>query len=222
MFSIESPVRRTFSEHDRGLVSIVANQIASAIRNAQLYEERRRAADALQTANASLEARVAERTAALERELRIAEELVSDARARVEGPLLGDSAAVLSLRNAVDREAATTEPLLLIGPPGSGREATAHAVHSASRRAGAFIFVRCPELHTTPRQTPTARNPSAQPELARKLELAVGGTLFLEGVHELPLGLQQSLGELLSQHGDVRVIASTTRDLSRDVRQRSD
>ena len=51
----------------------------------------------------------------------------------------------------------------------------------------------------------------------RKLELAVGGTLFLEGVHELPLGLQQSLGPLLEQHSDVRVIASTTRDLSRDV-----
>ena len=80
VFSIESPVRRTFSEHDRGLVSIVANQIASAIHNAQLYEERRRAADALQAANASLEARVAERTAALERELRVAEELLSDAR----------------------------------------------------------------------------------------------------------------------------------------------
>src|SRR5688572_26705065 len=63
VFSIETPVRRTFSEHDRTLVTIVANQIASAIRNAQLYEERRRAADALQAANASLEARVAERTA---------------------------------------------------------------------------------------------------------------------------------------------------------------
>ena len=95
VFSIESAVRHTFGEHDRGLVSIVANQIASAIRNAQLYEERRRAAEALQAANASLEARVAERTAALERELRIAEELLSDARSRVEGPLLGESAAVL-------------------------------------------------------------------------------------------------------------------------------
>ncbi len=217
VFSIETPVRRTFTEHERGLVSIVANQIASAIRNAQLYEERRRAADALQAANASLEARVAERTAALERELQVAEELLSDARARVEGPLIGDSASVCSLREAVEREAARTGPLLLIGPPGAGKEAVAHELHSASRRAGAFIFVRCPELHTTPRHTPAERNASTQPELARKLELAVGGTLFLEGVHELPLGLQQSLGPLLEQHSDVRVIASTTRDLSRDV-----
>ena len=40
VFSIESPVRRFFSDHDRDLVSIVANQIASAIHNARLYEQR--------------------------------------------------------------------------------------------------------------------------------------------------------------------------------------
>ena len=42
VFSIESPVPRSFGEHERDLVSIVANQIASAIHNARLYEERRR------------------------------------------------------------------------------------------------------------------------------------------------------------------------------------
>ena len=45
VFSIESPVQRTFAEHDRALLSIIANHIASAIRNAQLYEERRRTAE---------------------------------------------------------------------------------------------------------------------------------------------------------------------------------
>ena len=48
VFSIESPVRQAFDEHDRNLVTIVANQVASAIRNAQLYDERLRAATALQ------------------------------------------------------------------------------------------------------------------------------------------------------------------------------
>ena len=136
VFSIESPVPRSFGEHELDLVSIVANQIASAIHNARLYEERRQAAVALQEANASLEARVAERTAALERELRVAQALLSEARSRVEGPLLGDSAAVRALREAIARQAASTAPLLLTGPPGSGKEAVAHAVHGASRRAG--------------------------------------------------------------------------------------
>ena len=148
VFSIESAKRHTFDAHDRDLVSIVANQIASAIRNAQLYEERRRAADELKAANESLEARVAERTAELERELRVAQELLSDAKSRVEGPLLGDSAAVRVLRDAVAREASRAEPLLLVGPPGSGQEAVAYALHGASHRTGAFIYVSCPELQT--------------------------------------------------------------------------
>ena len=38
VFSIESPVRQTFSPYERGLVSIVANQIAIAIHNARLFE----------------------------------------------------------------------------------------------------------------------------------------------------------------------------------------
>jgi adenylate cyclase len=94
VFSLESPVRRTFSNHERELVSIVANQIASAINNARLYAERTRTAEALREANTSLEARVAERTDALQRELRVAQELLREARSRVEGPLLGESSAV--------------------------------------------------------------------------------------------------------------------------------
>ncbi|MGH9148475.1 MAG: sigma 54-interacting transcriptional regulator, partial [Vicinamibacterales bacterium] len=228
VFSIESPLQRTFSEHRRGLFLIVANQIASAINNARLYEERRRAAEALQAANASLEARVAERTAALERELRVAEALLSDARSRVDGPLLGESAAVVELREAVARQAASSEPLLLAGPPGSGKEAVAHAVHGASGRRGAFIFVSCPELHTQIRQSPIDTSPtsrSATELLAHKLELAAGGTLFLDAVHELPAALQgalqERLEELRASHSatgetsGVRVIASTTRGLAR-------
>jgi DNA-binding NtrC family response regulator len=232
VFSIESPVQRSFSEHLRGLFSIVANQIATAIHNARLYEEKRRAAEALQTANASLEARVAERTAALERELRVAEELLSDARSRVDGPLLGDSRAVGELRAAIDREAAHSEPLLLIGPPGSGKEAVAHAVHGVSGRRGAFIFVSCPELHTEIRQSPVDPGAAARPAgqlLAHKLELASGGTLFLDAVHELPTSLQDILRQLLAKPersappresaASARVIASTTRDTMRE-RQR--
>jgi eukaryotic-like serine/threonine-protein kinase len=226
VFSIESPVRRTFSEHRRDLFQIVANQIASAINNARLYEDRRRAADALQALNASLEARVVERTAALERELRVAQELSIEARSRVDGPLLGESRAVRELREAIGREAARAEPLLLAGPPGAGKEAVAHAVHVASGRRGAFIFVSCPELDTRIRQSSGDSGDAARPGsvLAHKFELASGGTLFLDAIHELPTALQGALLQVLESLEasrsrdapvpDVRVIASTTRHLT--------
>jgi DNA-binding NtrC family response regulator len=173
-------------------VSIVANQIAAAINNARLYEDRRRAVDELQAMNSSLEARVAERTAALERELRVAQELVSDARSRADGPLLGDSAAVRTLREEVTRQAARMEPLLLAGPGGAGKEAVAHAVHVASGRNGAFIYVSCPELHRS-------RRAGRHESFLARLELASRGTLFLDAIHELPAALQNELADILEK-----------------------
>ena len=195
VFSIESPVRRSFGEHERDLVSIIANQIASAIHNARLYEQRRLAAAALEEANASLEARVAERTAALERELRVAQALLNEARSRVEGPLLGGSAAVGRLRDAIARQAGSSEPLLLTGPAGSGKEAVARAVHDASGRTGAFIFVSCAEVNTQYRHEVETAAPHDADEspLASRFELASGGTVFLDAVHELPPQLQHAL-----------------------------
>ena len=226
VFSIESPVPRSFGEHERDLVSIVANQIASAIHNARLYEQRRLAAAALQEANVSLEARVAERTAALERELRVAQALLNEARHRVEGPLLGGSAVIRGLRDAIARHATSAEPLLLAGPTGSGKEAVARAVHDASGRAGAFIFVSCPEMNTQHRHAGEAitRPASEQSLIASRFELASNGTLFLDAVHELPLDLQQALHVTLEKDrsrprggesgvADVRLIASTTHDM---------
>ena len=226
VFSIESPVPRSFGEHERDLVSIIANQIASAINNARLYEERRLAAAALQDANASLEARVAERTAALERELRVAQALLNEARSRVEGPLLGGSGAVRALRDAIARQAKSPEPLLLTGPAGSGKEAVARAVHDASGRTGAFIFVSCAEVNTQYRRGAASTAPHAAGEspFAGRFDLASGGTVFLDAVHELPPELQEALHLMLDGHRDglaraesgmpdVRLIASTTHDV---------
>ncbi|HEU4693919.1 MAG TPA: protein kinase [Vicinamibacterales bacterium] len=222
VFSIESPVRRFFSDHDRDLVSIIANQIASAIHNARLYEQRRLAAAALQEANASLEARVAERTEALERELRVAQALLNEARRRVEGPLLGRSAPVRQLREAVARQARVIEPLLLTGPAGSGKEAVARAVHDESGRAGAFIFVSCAEINTQyGHASETTASHAAEESLIRsRFELAAGGTVFLDALHELPPDLQHALHSMLEARRsgesvvpEVRLIASTTHDM---------
>jgi eukaryotic-like serine/threonine-protein kinase len=223
VFSIESPVPRSFGEHERDLVSIIANQIASAIHNGRLYEQRRLAAAALHEANLSLEARVAERTAALERELRVAQALLHEARTRVEGPLLGDSAAVQGLRDAIARQSRSTAPLLLTGPTGSGKEAVARAVHDASKRTGAFIFVRCAEVSTQLRRGGESLRDAEESFIGSRFELASGGTVFLDAVHELPFDLQRTVHKAVDQDRghlspgdsnapDVRLIASTTLD----------
>ena len=223
VFSIESPVPRSFGEHERDLVSIIANQIASAIHNGRLYEQRRLAAVALHEANLSLEARVAERTAALERELRVAQALLNEARSRVEGPLLGESAAVQGLRDAIARQSRSNVPLLLTGPTGSGKEAVARAVHDASGRTGAFIFVRCAEVSTQYRRGGESPRDTEQSFIGSRFELASGGTVFLDAVHELPPDLQRTIHKTIdhdrshlspgeSNAPDVRLIASTTLD----------
>ena len=223
VFSIESPVPRSFDEHQRDLVSIIGNQIASAMKNARLYEERRIAAAELQEANASLEARVAERTAALEKELRVAQALLNDARSRVEGPLLGGSAPVRALRDAIALQGRSSVPLLLTGPAGSGKEAVARAVHDASGLTGAFIFVSCAELNTQSGHpgdaAAAAKAPGEASLIKSRFELASGGTVFFDGVHELPPDLQHAIHAALEQDrtgpfeaSRARLIASTTHD----------
>src|SRR3954462_15141994 len=83
----------------------------------------------------------------LARELAVAQELLTDARRRVEGALLGDSPAIRALRESIARYAADADVLVLNGPQGAGHEATARAVHHASPRSQqAFIHVNCAML----------------------------------------------------------------------------
>jgi DNA-binding NtrC family response regulator len=166
------------------------------------------------------------RNAELARELAVAQELLTDARRRVDGALLGDSPAIRALRESIAHHAATGETLLLTGSHGAGHEATARAIHHASPRTRqAFIHVNCAMLPPGDTGILSARAAAraasdAGPRLSM-LELAAGGTLYLEEVHRLPVDQQQRLAEFLEsseasrERGepalpDVRVIAYTS------------
>lgn len=152
----------------------------------------------LQRLRRQLEARNAELT----RELAVAQELLTDARRRVEGPLLGDSPAIRALRESIARCAADADLVLLTGPQGAGHEATARAIHHASERGRhAFIHVNCAML--APGQDPGILSPpqaSSGASVGRPLtllELATRGTLYLEQVDRLAADLQERLAEVL-------------------------
>ena len=135
VFSIESPVpahvqrARARARLDRRQSDRERDPQRAALRGAP------RAAEALQAANASLEARVAERTAALERELRVAAGAPERARAAA-SRVRCSARAPRSARCETPSPGrpGRAEPLLLVGPPGAGKEAVAHAVHGASGR----------------------------------------------------------------------------------------
>jgi DNA-binding NtrC family response regulator len=142
------------------------------------------------------------RNAELARELAVAQELLTDARRRVEGPLLGDSPAIRALRESITRYAADEQLLLLIGPQGGGHEAVARAIHHASPRTRqAFIHVNCALLPAG--QDPgivSAAGAATEPASGSRLsllELATRGTLYLEEVHRLSGEVQEHLAEVL-------------------------
>jgi DNA-binding NtrC family response regulator len=178
-----------------------------------------------------------ERNAELGRELAVAQELLTEARRRVDGALLGDSPAIRALRESIGRHAADAEPVLLTGPSGAGHEATARGIHHASPRSRlAFIHVNGALLRSgdsgilnpRPKAEPVDAANTASTDAGARLsllDLAAGGTLYLEEVQRLPGEVQEGLATVLERaqaarereeaaDPDVRVIAYTSAPLS--------
>ncbi len=161
----------------------------------------------------------------LEHELRVAQELLREARDRSDGVLLGESAVAARLRQDIEDAAVTDETLLVSGPPGSDHEAIARAVHHQSVRAGrAIICLNCLSVADATRWSDTGDIA----DLFDKWPLADRGTLYLEGIQHLPRDAQLALAErirALDQHRrsgsppepDVRLVVSTTRDVDEET-----
>ncbi len=126
-------------------------------------------------------------------------------------PLLGASPAMRDVFHLIERVGPTKANVLLTGESGSGKELAARSIHDRSlRRRGAFVAVNCGAI------------PAGLIE-AEWVERARGGTLLLDELTEMPLGMQTRLlgllemrkfhraGAGLESSTDVRVIAATNR-----------
>lgn len=154
-----------------------------------------------------------------------------------EDGLVGESAPMTRLMDAVRRAAPAQSTVLLQGESGTGKELVARALHAMSARAtGPFVPVNCtaaaPEMIES-ELLGHAKGAFAGATQARDglFYYAQGGTLFFDEVADLPMSVQATLLRVLEdlrirplgsqqmQAVDVRIIAATTRDLALEVEQ---
>jgi two-component system nitrogen regulation response regulator NtrX len=155
-------------------------------------------------------------------------------RAGGDEELVGNSHAVAQLRQQIEKAAPTKSRVMISGAPGSGKEVVARLLHRRSRRAEAtFVVLNCAMLRPDHLEIELfgAAAGAEGPDSPRKIgvfEEAHGGTLFLDEVADMPLetqgkivrGLQEQTFERLGGSRievDVRVMASTNRDLAAEV-----
>lgn len=150
-------------------------------------------------------------------------------------PVVGDSRSRDLLRLA-QRVAQTQATVMISGPSGSGKEVLAQFIHRQSPRSNApFVAINCaaiPEnmLEATLFGYEKGAFTGAVQACPGKFELAQGGTLLLDEITEMDLGLQAKLLRVLQERQverigsrkliqlDVRIIATSNRDLQEAVK----
>jgi DNA-binding NtrC family response regulator len=167
--------------------------------------------------NLTLEVEAAELT----HQLQVAHALLQEANRQVEAPLLGESAAVRALRARAVEFAATQDPLLISGRPGSGDEAVARNIHHLSERRDApFIHINCAQYRVASADRMTLHTPEDGGGRVGVLEVAEGGTAYFEAAHMLPAPMQIELAEFLADadaQWDVRIILSSATHASSEM-----
>jgi DNA-binding NtrC family response regulator len=156
---------------------------------------------------------------------RTIEDLDGDSR------LIGESPAMRPVREKIERVAQSSATVLITGESGTGKELIAREIHAASARKNQpMLCVNCAALPASLLESELFGHEKGAFTGADRLrrgrfELADGGTLLLDEVSEIDPALQAKLLRVLQEHEfervgssvtrrvDVRVIATTNRDL---------
>jgi transcriptional regulator with GAF, ATPase, and Fis domain len=145
----------------------------------------------------------------------------------------GDSPAMREVLQVLERVAPTETTVLIRGESGTGKELAARAIHKNSRRGRAekpFVAINCAALTETLLESELFGHEKgaftgAVAQKKGKLEVANGGTVFLDEIGELPPGPQAKLLRVLQERElervggnraipvDIRLLAATNRNL---------
>ncbi|APX88599.1 sigma-54-dependent Fis family transcriptional regulator [Brevirhabdus pacifica] len=145
--------------------------------------------------------------------------------------MIGSSAVFKSLKSQLDKVTGSNGRVMLSGPAGSGKEVAARYIHQHSNRASApFVCVNCASIEPDRMEEvlfgKESADRSVEPGL---LEQAHGGIIYFDEVADMPLGSQskilrvlvdqqfQRVGGMDKVRVDLRVVASTSRDLKAEM-----
>jgi two-component system NtrC family response regulator len=149
--------------------------------------------------------------------------------------IIGSTPQMREIFSTVSLVAKTDVTVLVQGESGTGKELVARAVHGKSRRKNApFVPINCGAIPETLLESELFGHEKgaytgAHVQRKGKLELADGGTVFLDEIGEMPLPLQVKLLRFLQErkierlggrqqiHVDTRVIAASNKDLKADI-----
>ena len=152
--------------------------------------------------------------------------------------IVGNSDALQYVSFRVRQVAPTDATVLILGETGTGKGLAAHAIHELSaRKDRPMITVNCAALPANLIESELFGREKwaftgAHTKQVGRFEIANGGTIFLDEIGEMPLELQAKLLRVLQEGEferlgsprtikvDVRVIASTSRDLREEVQKR--
>jgi Nif-specific regulatory protein len=159
------------------------------------------------------------------------------AASNVDHDMVGDSPAIRGVYQFIAKVAPSDSTVLVHGESGTGKELVARAIHRNSRRAAKpFVAFNCAALAETLLESEMFGHEKgsftgAVAQKRGKLEVADGGTVFLDEIGEMSQALQAKLLRVLQEHEfervggtrsiktDLRVIAATNRDLAEDARR---
>lgn len=145
--------------------------------------------------------------------------------------IIGTSRPMLDTCRLVEKVSPTSATILLLGETGTGKELIAHAIHQLSaRRDGPLVAINCAAIPENLLEAELfgyekGSYTGAYKQTRGKIELASGGSVFLDEIGDMPLALQSKLLRFLQEREveriggretipvDVRIICATHQDL---------
>ena len=149
--------------------------------------------------------------------------------------MVGESPALLAVKDTIEKVAPTDARVLITGQNGTGKELVAHWIHEKSKRLEQpYVAVNCAAIPSELIESELFGHEkgsftSAHKQRTGKFEQAHGGTLFLDEIGDMSLSAQSKVLRALQENlinrvgsdkdikVDVRVLAATNKDLKKEI-----